>query len=173
MSITVEDGTGIAGAESYATVAFVDTYWTSRTHDATNSAAWAALTTAKKEGALREATAYLDARYGSKYRGVRRGYVQGLLWPRDGAEDEAGYDLPGLPEELQRAVAELAVRASSARLAPDADRGNLVKRTKDQVGPLVQEIEYVDGANTEDRYGSVDGIMAPLLVPAGNGWSWV
>lgn len=175
MALIVETGSGVQGAESYASVAFIDTYWAARTHDA-NAAAWAALTTAQKEGSAREATSYLDSVYGSYYKGIRRGYVQGLLWPRDKALDEAGYPLPDLPDDLKRATAELAVRASSSRLSPDAARDNLVKRIKKKVGPLETETEYADGASTQTRYGSVEGFLAGLLaVPGGAGsgsWFW-
>lgn len=175
MALIVEDGSAVPKAESYISVADADAYWAARTHDS-QSTVWSALTTPQKEGSLRESTAYLDATYGNDYKGIRRGYVQGLLWPRTGALDEAGYPLPDLPDELKKAAAELAVRASSERLAVDSARGGLVKRTKDKVGPLEQEIEYVDGATINTSYGSVNGILAGILVGGGpggrQGWAW-
>lgn len=176
MALVVEDGTGVQGAESYASVTFADAYWAARTHDASYTT-WSAVgnTTAKKEGALREATAYIDSVYGPHYKGARRGYIQGLLWPRTGAMDERNYPLPDLPEELKRAVAELAVRATAGPLAPDSARDNMIKREKKKVGPLEKEIEYMDGASTESRYGAVEGMMALLVNNSANGsasWLW-
>ena len=43
MSLIVEDGTGLAGAESYVSVTDADTY-----HDKRGNTAWATLTTAQK-----------------------------------------------------------------------------------------------------------------------------
>lgn len=177
MSLTVEDGSGMAGAESYVTVAEVTTYWGNRTQDAI-SALWTAATTAVKEGACREAASYLDAVYGPFYKGQRQGYVQGLLWPRSNAKDDAGYALPAIPDELKKAMAELAGRAVTDRLAPDVAHGDAVKRVKKKVGPLETETEYVDGASTRTRYSVVDGLIASLLNSSpsgqsgGGSWDW-
>jgi hypothetical protein len=169
MSLIVEDGTGVAGAESYVTLVVADAYFDARTHLALFTT-WDAATDAKKEGALREASAYLDAKYGAYYKGLTAGAVQGLLWPRTGAADSAGFALQPVPSELQRASCELAARALSEPLASDDARGGKVKRLK--AGSV--EIEYADGAPVVTVYGIVDGIMEPLL----NGkqgaaqWNW-
>lgn len=159
MALTVETGNGVVGAESYATEAGADAYWGKRTHDALYTT-WNAASQALKEGALREATAYLDARWGQFYRGVRRGTVQGLLWPRSDALDDAEYPLPDLPSEIVNACCELAARALSARLAEDRERGGKTKR--ERVEGAV-EVEYFEGATAEPDYGSVAGILAPVL----------
>jgi hypothetical protein len=173
MSLIVEDGTGIQGAESYATVAYVTAYWAARTNDS-NATIWAALNDdGKKEGSLRAATSYLDATWGVMYKGKRRGWVQGLLWPRSGALDNDGYELPALPDELKRAVAELAVRASAGPLAPDVAHGDAVKSESKKVGPLEVSTTYVDGASTKVRYGIVEGLIASLLtISPGSAGSW-
>jgi hypothetical protein len=172
MSIIAEDGTGIAGAETYASVTFVDAYFVARSHLAI-ATTWAAVgtTTAKKEGALREASTYLDAEFGARYRGTRAGRVQGLQWPRTGALDGEGYPLPALPLELQQAAAELAGRAVSAPLADDEARGGDIKRMK--AGSV--EIEYAQGARLGTTYGIVSKMLVPLLDCAEDSktlWSW-
>lgn len=165
MSLTVEDGTGVASAESYCTVSFADTYWGNRTHMALY-ATWSAgtSTTAKKEGALREASAFIDSTWGERFRGVRRGFVQGLLWPRTDALDDAGYPLPGLPAALQNAAAELAARALSATLTPDIKAGGgVLKRVK--AGSV--EVEYDNnGGRVEKTYPALERLLVELLVPA-------
>lgn len=177
MTLIVETGASVVGAESYATTAAIDAYWLARPQMA-QAALWAAATDAVKEGAAREATAFLDATYGPSYKGQRRGYIQGRLWPRSNALDEAGYPLPDLPPELIEATCELAGRAVSARLATDAAVDGVVKRTKKQVGPISTEVEYGDGAGRFARYGAIDGLMAPLLdsnpTSGGghNNWAW-
>lgn len=177
MALIVETGASVVGAESYAAIATIDAYWLARPQMA-QSPLWAAATSQIKEGAAREATAFLDATYGPSYKGQRRGYIQGRLWPRSNANDEAGYPLPDLPPELVEATCELAGRAVSARLAADAAVDGVVKRTKKQVGPIATEVEYADGAGRFARFGAIDGLMAPLLdgAPSGDGshnhWNW-
>lgn len=167
MALTVETGAGVQGAESYATVAFIDAYWAARTHDA-RSVTWAAATTPKKEGAARETTSFIDGVWGPSYRGVRRGYVQGLEFPRTGAKDDAGYDLPDLPAQLLAAAAELAPTALAGPLAPAVKAGGgIIKRVKaDNV-----EVEYEVNRETAKTYPVVARMLAPLLVPVG-GWNY-
>lgn len=177
MSLIVETGAGIQGAESYASVAFITAYWAARPHNAL-AAVWAAITPASKmEGCAREASTYLDANWGAYYRGVRAGYVQGLQFPRTGANDAAGYPLPSLPTELQAAVAELAVRASTSPLASDIDTGARVKSLRKKVGPLEKETEYFDPgyAAPKTSYGVVADLLAPILngtQPGASAASW-
>ena len=79
MSLIVEDGTGRADAESYASVSVADAY-----HTARGNTAWAALaTTALKEAALRKATDYLGQTYGLRWKGYRMTTTQALDWPRE------------------------------------------------------------------------------------------
>ena len=164
MSLVVEDGTGVSGAESYASTAYIDTYWTDRPQNAF-AATWSAATTANKEGAAREASSYIDATWGPYYRGVRRGWVQGLLWPRSDAMDEGNvlgkpaYPLPDMPDCLRVAVAELAVRALSKSLAQDLARGGMIKTLK--AGSV--DIEYADGAPAQKTYGLIGNTLAPIL----------
>lgn len=159
MALTVEDGTGIASAASYGSVSGADTYWGERPQNAL-SATWTAASTANKEGALREATDYLDASFSQYYRGKRAGRVQGLEWPRTDALDDSGVPLPGLPAELVKATYELAARALSGVLQADLARGGKVKRERVE-GAI--EVEYMDGAPTQTSYGVVTMMLAPIL----------
>lgn len=172
MALTVEDGSGVASADAYASKSFVDAYWNSRTHS-TRSATWSSVdyTDAQKEGAIREATAYLDAVYANRYRGYRRGNLQGLEWPRTNAQDDSGWPLRDLPTQLLDAVAELAVRALGESLAADQDPGGSIKRTREKVGPIEREIEYAEGQTEYKRFGTVDGILAPILKHRLS-WTW-
>ena len=178
MSLTVETGAGIQGAEAYATTAAISAYWTKRAH-MTLATTWGAATDPQKEGAAREASAYLDATFGAYYRGQRRGRVQGLMWPRSNAKDEAGYSLPDLPSEIVTATCELAARALSAPLAADIDLGARVKSQTKKVGPIEKTTEYFDGGAeaTKTSYGMVSLMLATVLngsqpgAPNAN-WSW-
>ncbi len=176
MTLTVEDGTGVAGSESYATTAYIDSYWAARPHRA-EAATWDQARLNDKEGAAREATAYLDGTYGPHYRGKRAGYVQGLLWPRIEARDAMGELLPGLPPELQIAVAELSARALSAVLQADLDRGGYVMSESKQVDTIRKSVTYSSLAPVGKRYGVIDGLLAEILDGSqpnapGNAWAW-
>ncbi len=178
MTLSVESGIGVQGAEAYASIATIGAYWTKRSHMAL-ATTWSAATDAQKEGAAREASTYLDATFGAFYRGARRGRVQGLMWPRSDAKEEAGYDLPGLPSEIVTATCELAARALSAPLASDVDLGARVKSQTKKVGPIEKTTEYFDGGSevTKTSYGMVSLMLAPVLngsqpgAPNAN-WSW-
>lgn len=173
MALTPESGAGVAGADSYASQATIDAYWAARPHDP-NAAVWAALDSDEKDGAARESTGYIDAICAMRYRGKRAGYIQGLEWPRTGALDDEGYELPALPQQLVDAVCELAPRASAARLMKDAEVSGVVKRTLTEIGPITEEIEYSHGTTDHERYGIVDHLLAPLLkdTTASAAWAW-
>lgn len=170
LALKVEDGTGVPGADSYASIDYLDSFWTDRAHSA-NSASWLAATQANKEGAAREATSYLDAVYNLKYRGNRRGNLQGLEWPRTGATSDAGWPMEDLPVQIQMAVAELAVRALVVPLAADADPEGSIKRKREKVGPLEEETEYLQGSSPYKRFGAVEDMLAPVLKKQLS-WSW-
>lgn len=179
MALTVEDGSGVYGADTYAALATVDAYWTARPHNAL-AATWAAADDDDSEGAAREATAYLDATFGPYYRGVRAGDVQGLLFPRFEAMDDSGYPMQGVPLVLVHAVCELAPRALSARLSVDLDTAMPVKRFMMKAGSYTEDTEYGGEMTLEKKYGYVAGLIAPILdgtqpnAPRGGAdlWAW-
>ena len=135
MALTVEDGTGVTGADCYADVtacsAYAVLYY------------GAALTgsSGDKEAAIRRATAYLD---GLAWRGSRtNGRAQPLAWPRTSMVDCDGNDIASneIPSELIIAQHELA-RAefqSPGLLSPQGSlRDTMVRREKVDV----IEVEY-------------------------------
>lgn len=157
MALIVEDGAIVADAESYITVADADAYFTAR-----GNAAWDALVTADKEAALRKATDYMTGRYGLRWKGVRVNELQALDWPRSGAYANGFLiDADVVPVAVQRACAELAVRASAADLAPDV--GAQVK--SETVGPI--SVVYADGARQDTAYKAIDAMLAAYLNGSG------
>ena len=153
MAIVVEDGTGLANAEAYISVAGADAYFLAR-----GNAAWAALDEAGKEAALRLGADYMEGAYGQRWKGCRISQTQALSWPRDGVCVD-GYELPDdeVPLQVARANAELAVRASAGSLLED--QGAQVK--SEQVGPIA--VSYMDGARQAVKYAAVDAMVAALL----------
>lgn len=171
MSLIVETGAGVAGAEAYASEATATAYWAARSHTG-RAAIWAAATAPKREGALREASATLDALYGQFYRGSRAGYLQGLEWPRSAAKDDDGFDLPSLPPQILAATCELAARALSGPLVPDTDVDGAIKRFREKLGPMETETEYQDTARRTPRHGPVDLILGPVLTLTAAQWGF-
>lgn len=115
MALTLEDGTGVVGAEAYADAAAFDAwalaYWG-------NSLVG---TDTDKEAAIRRAVAYLDA---LAWIGVRTGgRTQALAWPRTDAIDSEGNELATdeIPAEVIEAqhVLARAELAAPGLLSPD------------------------------------------------------
>ncbi len=150
--LIVEDGTGLANAESYIAVADADAR-----HAALGNSGWTGSDTVK-EAALRRATQFMEQAYRSIWKGTRLTRVQALSWPRYGATVD-GYDLASnvVPTEIANACADLALRGLTADLNADQTRGIV----REKVGPL--ETEYDRNSPQGTRYRSVDMILAPFL----------
>lgn len=123
-------------ADSYASVAEADDYLANKR---LNTTAWASLTTAVKEAALRQATEWLDANF--RWFGVVRTEDQSLRWPRSGVVGEDGYffDYDTYPQELVRATINLAYEfTQDNRWLSSADGSALFDQgfTEVQVGPI-------------------------------------
>jgi hypothetical protein len=152
MSLVVEDGTGMASAEAYCSVAAADARAT-----AFGNATWTG-TTAVKEAALRAATRYMGQAYRNRWAGYRRLHAQALDWPRYGVEVDAfpvAYD--AIPADIVNACADLAVKALAGDLAPDLER----RVVREKVGPL--ETEYDRYAPAVTTYRATDMALAPYL----------
>lgn len=162
MALTVEDGTGLANAESYASVSDADTYWLNRPVSAL-AAPWAAATTGNKEASLRTATAYLDASYA--FKGTIATDEQALQWPRVEVYNSRATELTDVvPTKVIQATIELAARALSGDLLPDTTRGGQVKCERvDKI-----EVEYMDGAPAGTQYPFISGLLTGLTT-GGNG----
>lgn len=150
--LTVEDGSGVAGANSYVSVSAADAY-----HEARGNTGWIGSDDAKEQAILR-AMAALEAR---RWRGRRSLRDQALQWPRYGVVDRDGYELDStvVPGGVASALCEMALLelASPGVTSPALDRAT--KREK--VGDL--EVEYMDGAERMTRYTVVDALMAGLV----------
>ncbi len=171
MSLIVEDGTGLATAETYISVADAVTY-----HAARGNTAWAALATdALREQALRRAADYMTQAYRLRWKGNRKTTTQALDWPRSWVYLQP-VTTPGIgdypylvsdtsvPVDVARACAELALRAAALGTTPMlADTGQTV--TSEKVGPL--EVHYGEFSPATTRYSAIDAAMAPYLTANG------
>lgn len=161
MTLIVEDGTGLAGAESYASIAAANARCTGL-----GNSAWATLADVDKEIALRKAAIFM-ATYRTRWAGRRMYQHQALDWPRYGVVVD---DFPVLhtivPADVVNACIDLAVRAGSGEeLLPDLDLGsNVIK--KDKTGPLETEF-FQNTTDVRERFVAVDALLAPYLGTAG------
>lgn len=107
LTLVVEDGTGLANANSYATAAEADAYFEGHVYNST----WLDKATGEKEQALVHATRMLDANI--QWNGTKATDTQALQWPRQDVfdpDDVNGGPLASdeVPQWLKDATCELA-----------------------------------------------------------------
>lgn len=168
MALIIEDGTIVAGAESYVTAAEATTYHSNR-----GNTAWTG-TDAVKEAALRKAVAYLDGHYFSRWKGTLvKPLEQSLQWPRynvnigsDQTEGSYRGETFGsflapdvIPQKVKDAQCELALRALSGTLAADLERGGKISSVT--VGPISQT--FSDSAPASTTYPLVDKLLIQFI----------
>lgn len=164
MALIVENGTGLATAESYVSVA----YATARNLSLGNST-WAGLTTAQMEEALRRATNYMEQSYRLRWAGFRLTDTQALAWPRryvlrpdSSANALYGYGtgyyaFDAVPVEVQQACSDLALRAAGGDLLADQTQ----RKSSVTVGPI--STSYEAGGKLSTTYAAIDALLRPML----------
>lgn len=172
--LIVEDGTGIVGAHSYATVAQADTYhllmgnegWPQPPAPTTEDPTPEDPNSSKKEAALRRGSMYLDAIYGSRVLGVRKNPAQGLIFPQLGIVywDGRPVDENSVPIIWQNAAIEVALLAyTGVQLAATVAAGEqeLVSKKID-----VLEWQWAQGTKKQTAsLGWLDIMLASLFGP--------
>lgn len=166
MAFIVEDGSGVVGANSYASVAEADGYFAER-----GVTTWSGATEAKQSFLIR-ATDYIELRFGARFQGTVEfpDAPQGLSFPRTGI---TGYT--GVPDCLKRATFEYALRAIAGPLAPDSPlepTGLQLAAKRTKVGPIETELQYKQsGAGSASpafrSYPTADTQLKALLAPSG------
>jgi hypothetical protein len=157
MTLLVETGTASADSESYATVAYADSYFSNN-----GITIWASLSETEKEQSLRRAATFMCQHYRMQWKGYRVNATQALDWPRYNVEvpDLGVFNvlLPTVvPTIVQQANAELALIAASGELNPIKTQ----TVTSKQIGPI--KVVYDAASPSGKRYVSIDSLLAPLL----------
>ena len=153
MALTVEDGTVVAGADSYISLANAKTYhtahddptdWTSAS-DAEKCDGKMECRRCEKESALKYGAATLDGAF--DWDGQITSATQVLAWPRADCSDREGRTPADnvIPQQVKDAQCELAVVHLGTVLTSTYDRDGMV--ASEQAGPV--KIEYQDGAPGE------------------------
>ena len=152
MALIVEDGSEVANANSYASLAVIAAYAIAH-----GDATWALATGAEQNAAALNAMVYIDSK---PYKGYPTSSTQLLEWPRFGVVVNT-WDVSSdaIPAKLVYAQCVASVKALAGSLSPDLARGGGVKRQKVDV----IETEYFDGAVATTTYQVIDQLLAPLL----------
>lgn len=160
VTVTVENGTGVTGANSYASVADADAYFLTRPR----STAWTALADADaKAPFLIHATRILDRSF--VWIGAKDDALNALEWPRyleNTPETLPALDGASIPQVLKDALFELAITLVASDLTEEpALRG--IKRLN--VGDGAVEIEADPARETRLVPRWVQDIVALYGVP--------
>lgn len=152
MAIIVEDGSIVAGANSYVSEAELTAYAAERGITLSGT----------EEALLIKATDYLET---LEYIGDKKTADQDLQWPRENVRID-GFQFPDdeIPKELKHAQMSLAA-SIDAGVDPMATIGRATKREKADV----LEVEYMDNASSTAIITSVQRTLRKLLSGAGFG----
>lgn len=149
MALIIEDGTGVSGANTYASLATVDSYCSDRAYEA-----WTGNDDIKNASILR-GMAYVESFF---YKGKKVASDQALKWPRSGMTDEDGYtvDEDAIPLNLKYAVSEAAFREIQNPGTLQADLTSGIKKEKIAFD---FETEYFPGAPAQKILPGVDDLL--------------
>jgi hypothetical protein len=162
MALVVEDGTGLATAESFGAVAGADAY-----HSDRGNTDWTG-TDEVKEQALRRASTFLSEGFAWKSWPVN-GRDQGLAFPRAVFTDNNGYTVSGLPKEIVLATYEIALRELVTPGAMTPDYTPSERLASASVGPISvsYDLSRTDAESARPVLLIVKGIIGPLLAGGG------
>lgn len=165
-TIIVEDGTGLANANSYVTLAEADAYFTS-----IGELGWAGTDDFKNQNLI-NATAAIDATYGPRYISYLRDEVtQSLLWPREQIWDRHSrrIDNGALPNSLKNAQMEMALLAQNGvDLYPEGRLDNQTTAESVSIGDISESKTYQRTATeqaTYEGFRKVEQLLWPILRP--------
>ena len=157
MALTVEDGTGLVGADSYVSVADCETYCDAR------GLTFSGAATADKEAALRRATASIDAMYRSRFRARDASIAIRRLNGREPALlmlTASSFRMTLSPSRLRwRHEGRRSRTGRGGSMLPDLERGGAIK----SISAGSVSIEYGASAKPGTAMQIIDGILAGLI----------
>lgn len=151
MALTVENGTGLAGADAYISLVEFKTFCSDRNYR------WESFEDFQLEASIRLATSWIDTY--SRYKGSRLASSQALEFPRTDLTDWSGYTVTGVPKRVKDACAELAFKGLSEPLYQDLDRGGMI--TSESVGPI--SVSYSEGAPAGKVWQFAVNLLKPYV----------
>lgn len=170
MTFVVEDGTGLATANSYESTANADQYHVDR-----GNSDWSDVTLTKRETALVQATDYIDS-HRIKNQNCPFKTDQALKFPiigsgekqqndPDDSEKITGYDIP---DGIRKACSEYALEVIKGNtLQPTPEHTNQrVQSQKRKLGPIEKEDRFstLGSIRTKALFPKADRFLAPYTV---------
>jgi hypothetical protein len=169
VSLVVEDGTIVAGANSWLSVAAALALAVNHEYELV----WTALTTPNQEKHLIRGARYICLKYHSRWDGQRVSRDQALDHPRFGlCIDGYGINSNVIHTYVKQAQFEAAVRSASGEilipdLDPDTNAGAL-SYERFRVGPIEEQLRF-DGAKSRvTKYPMIDYLLTDFLVDGGS-----
>ena len=173
ITLTKEDGTGLANANSYEDDAGASAYMEQTGH----KAVWRAFSASQRNAALIVATQFMDQKYNARWLGILAEATedtQALNWPRDDLFLPSGAVLPSdpIPVEIAQGCAEYALIDAGGGINPDPTydaSGRSVKITEVLVVGAVGKKTEFDGGTapvTNRRYPAAEGVLRKWLTPS-------
>jgi hypothetical protein len=151
MAFTVEDGTGLAASNAYASLAEFETWAEDRGVDIS------ALSDEQVQKGLMDAAVWIDAH---KFVGEILSLAQALSWPRTGAYDDQERLQSGVPDRVKLASYELAYQDATGDGLNAPLEAPVASEKVDVIA--VSYFEY--SSRVEDDYPQVERILAPLVI---------
>ncbi len=155
IELILENGSGVENANTYADLAFCNTYHANLGNDG-----WDGTDEEKKQAILR-AMAWMET---LSWAGVKLDIDNALEWPREGVVTPNGYDFPedSVPWQVQDAVCEGALVEIVAKnaLRPELSRGGAIKSQRVE-GAV--SVEYFAGAPSGVKYTAINKLLLPYL----------
>jgi hypothetical protein len=163
MALIVEDGTGVANANSY--ISLVDARAWAVSRGLTLSAVDATL-----ESALIRAMDFVESQR-SRFSGAKTSATQALQWPRTGASlDGVELEATVIPAELKSAQVQLAFEAQTADLQPTGTGQEVLREKIDVI-----ETQYAErgAGSVVPQFNKAMAFLEPLFKSGGFGISVV
>ena len=154
--ITIEDGSVVAGANSYASASDLAAYADARGIELTG----------EPDQLLIKAMDYLAALEDS-WQGSRVSATQSLAWPRQGVY-LYGYPVASdsVPQSLKDGQCQLAIEADTQSLMPTVQPGVTGSVIREKVDVI--EVAYAEGSNnTQPIFTAANRILKPLMRATG------
>ncbi len=163
MPLVVEDGSNVAGANSYIDLVFLNAYATARGYELPTD-------DADKEQLVILATDYLE-HFRDKYQGTKANTDQVLQWPRkDVTVDGLEVEEDAIPIELQNAQAQLVIEQNlgiklypvpaSSSSTTTTPTGEITQQT---IGPIT--VKYSSGSTSSSTSTRSSGsTVTPVII---------
>ena len=167
MTLVKQTDDVVDNANAYVDVAEATAYLTTLGRES----AWLALASDEvRAEAIVSSWQWMDTFYSGCYKGTKTQAGQTTQFPRNGATDEDGFEVEGVPPPVKVANSLAALKYAAGELYVDqrvtagATAGTYTRREK--LGPLEREFAESSGAAssvTESRFPEIENLLRPFF----------